>query len=86
MARAIWAWSATDVYGHEAYLNPQPLDYTPPVGDGLWVQTQQGDGGRAMFPNWGKTRICKEGGDAAFITYDVAYAAKAALKELNNCA
>ncbi len=57
VARAVWAWSATDVYGHEAYLNPQPIDYTPPVGDGLWVQTQPGDGGRAMFPRWGNVRL-----------------------------
>ena len=41
-----------------------------------------------LFLGWdlSEDEICKEGGDAAFITYDVAYAAKAALKELNNCA
>jgi hypothetical protein len=55
VANAIWEWSKTDPAGHEAYLNPLPADYNPPVGPGLWQPTPP-QYLQAMFPYWGKVR------------------------------
>ncbi len=55
VAEAVFAYSATDPYGHEMYLNPRPSDYVPPVGPGLWKQTAP-DNASAMFPYWGNVR------------------------------
>ncbi|MFQ5448882.1 MAG: phosphatase PAP2 family protein [Saprospiraceae bacterium] len=55
VADAIWEWSKTDPFGHNAYLFPRPDTYTPPEGPGLWAPTspQFED---ALFPFWGKVR------------------------------
>jgi hypothetical protein len=55
VAEAIIAYEKTDVAGYEAYKNPQPTDYTPPVGNFLWKPTPP-DFSKAMFPYWGKVR------------------------------
>lgn len=55
VAAAIYAWEQSDQVGHNAFLDPQPISYTPPVGPGLWTPTPP-DNGRAMFPQWGQVR------------------------------
>lgn len=55
VANAVFDWSKTDKFGHEAYLNPRPLGYTPPQGPGLW-QASAPDYRRALFPFWGRVR------------------------------
>lgn len=66
IASAVFDFSKTDTYGHEAYLNPRPADYVPPVtgpnGEPLWQPTFP-DYTRALFPYWGKVRTfaMKEG-------------------------
>ncbi len=55
VAIAIYEWEKQDYAGHNAFLNPQPNDYQPPVGPGLWQPTWS-DYGAAMFPFWGEVR------------------------------
>jgi PAP2 superfamily protein len=55
VADAVWEWSKTDQFGHNAYLFPRPATYVPPVGPGLWTATPP-DFKSALFPNWGKVR------------------------------
>lgn len=59
VAKAVIDWSRTDVVGHEAYKNPHPADYVPPVtgpnGEKLWQPTYP-DFTRGLFPSWGKVR------------------------------
>ena len=55
VAEAVFNWSNTDVAGHNAYLNPRPSSYTPPVGPGLWQPTFP-DFTSALFPYWGQVR------------------------------
>lgn len=59
IADAIFDYSATDTYGHEAYLNPRPADYIPPEfgpkGEKLWQPTWP-DYTPALFPYWGNVR------------------------------
>lgn len=59
VAEAVYAYSETDTYGHNAYENPQPASYQPPVtgsnGEKLWQPTFP-DYGQALFPYWGKVR------------------------------
>lgn len=55
VALAVFAWSATDAAGHQAYLNPRPTSYIPPVGSGLWQPTTP-DFTPALFPYWGQVR------------------------------
>lgn len=59
VAEAVYAWSKTDAQGHEAYKNPRPSTYTPPVtganGEKLWQPTYP-DYAPALFPYWGKVR------------------------------
>ncbi|MDX2134205.1 MAG: vanadium-dependent haloperoxidase [Saprospiraceae bacterium] len=52
---AVYDWSATDLVAHNAFLNPRPDTYTPPVGEGLWKPTTP-DFGKALFPYWGNAR------------------------------
>lgn len=35
IAEAVYAWSATDAAGHDAYLDPRPSTYAPPSWPGL---------------------------------------------------
>lgn len=53
VADAVFEWSKADG-GHEAYSRNFPTDYTPPVGEGLWVPTAAG--ARALQPYWGNNR------------------------------
>lgn len=53
VASAIYEWGQRDIKGHNAFLNPQPTNYTPPVGPGLWYDLR---GARALFPYWGEVR------------------------------
>ena len=55
VAEAVFAWSATDQVGHEAYLRPTDPSYVPPRGYGLWQPTFP-DFSRALTPYWGKVR------------------------------
>ncbi|MEY4108640.1 MAG: hypothetical protein RL181_2982 [Bacteroidota bacterium] len=55
VADAVFAWSATDQLGHEAYLRPTDPSYIPPKGYGLWQPTSP-DYSRALTPYWGKVR------------------------------
>lgn len=55
MAKAVCDWETLDVVGHDAFLNPQPPAYVPPVGNGLWQPTAP-DFSRAAFPDMGKSR------------------------------
>lgn len=55
VAAAIYEWEQKDLVGHNAFLNPRPSSYTPPVGPGLWAPTPP-DNGAAMFPYWGQVR------------------------------
>jgi membrane-associated phospholipid phosphatase len=55
VARAIFEWSATDPVGHNAFLNPRPSNYVPPIGAGLWAPTYP-DYSRGLFPYWGTSR------------------------------
>jgi hypothetical protein len=55
VAQAIYDWSATDTEGHLAWQRNHPIDYVPPVGNGLWKPTYP-DFTRALLPNWGKVR------------------------------
>jgi hypothetical protein len=52
ISNAIYDWSKSDG-GDQAYLNPFPLTYTPPVGAGLWVPLP---GQLALLPYWGNNR------------------------------
>jgi hypothetical protein len=64
---AVYEWSATDLVLHNGFLNPQPVNYAPPVGPGKWQPTYP-DFSRAMFPYWGKGRMfaMKEGDKLAY--------------------
>lgn len=53
IAIAVYQWENTDEFGHDAFLNPQPNNYTPPTGPGKWFDLH---GARGMFPYWGKVR------------------------------
>ncbi|MBK6996033.1 MAG: vanadium-dependent haloperoxidase [Lewinellaceae bacterium] len=55
MAAAVYIWEQSDFKGHNAFLNPQPVSYTPPQGPGLWEPTPP-DYNRGMFPYWGEVR------------------------------
>ncbi len=55
VAKAVADWETLDVVGHEAFLNPAPQNYVPPVGLGLWQPTAP-DFSRAAFPEFGKSR------------------------------
>jgi hypothetical protein len=55
IADAVYGWSTTDGAGHNAYLNPRPSTYTPPIGPGLWSPTKP-DFTPALFPYWGQVR------------------------------
>jgi hypothetical protein len=59
VADAIYIWSLTDG-GHQGYTRNFPADFTPPVGDGLWMPTPQSNGSSdrlpALQPYWGQNR------------------------------
>lgn len=53
MANAIIAYAETDLEGSSQSRDAIPSSYFPPLGEGLWVPTDQIG---AMFPYWGKVR------------------------------
>ncbi|MCC6459569.1 MAG: vanadium-dependent haloperoxidase [Saprospiraceae bacterium] len=58
VAEAVWQWSTTDSYGHDAFKDPfgnydWQANYKKP---GDWVATTPGPG-KGMFPYWGKVRV-----------------------------
>jgi hypothetical protein len=55
VASAVYEWEKTDVVGHNAFLDPQPISYIPPAGPGLWQPTFP-DYSAAVFPQWGQVR------------------------------
>lgn len=59
VADAVFQFSASDPYGHEAFKNPFPSSYVPPkigsAGEKLWQPTFP-DFTPALFPYWGKVR------------------------------
>jgi membrane-associated phospholipid phosphatase len=66
VANVVYQWSISDTYGHNAYLDPRPASYIPPVGPGLWQPTFP-DFSPGLFPFWGKVRsfAMKEGDKVA---------------------
>lgn len=57
VGKAMWDWSTTDFYGHDAFINPfanydWAQNYKKP---GDWVPTVPGPP-QPMFPHWGKVR------------------------------
>lgn len=55
VAQAIYDWSTSDTWGHEAYLKNTDPNYYPPSGIGLWQPTYP-DYLPALLPHWGKVR------------------------------
>jgi len=54
VAQQVIAYALTDSEAEEQILEPQPLSYEPPVGEGFW--TYSADEERALFPYWGSVR------------------------------
>ena len=54
VARKVIEYSQTDLEAEQQILEPQPLSYEPPVGDGFW--TYSDDPERALFPYWESVR------------------------------
>lgn len=52
VADQVIAYSLQDDAAEEQILDPQPLSYEPPTGEGFW--TYSADPERALFPYWGK--------------------------------
>lgn len=55
VAEMVYTWSATDQWGHEAYLHNTDPGYVPPSGTGKWQPTFP-DYQPALLPHWGKVR------------------------------
>jgi len=55
VAAAIWRFSSTDAVGHNAHLNPFPVQNNP-QNTCDWVATDPQVSLRGMFPEWGKVR------------------------------
>jgi len=53
VAQRIIEYSETDEAGEEQVKDPTPEDYVAPVGDGLWVASEDED---AWFPYWREVR------------------------------
>ena len=54
IAEQVIAYSQTDVQAESQILEPQPLSYEPPIGEGFW--TYSADQERALFPYWESVR------------------------------
>lgn len=55
VAAAFVRFAKTDVEAEKQIVDPQPVSYKSPVGEGLWEPTAP-DRSRALFPHWGRTR------------------------------
>lgn len=54
VAQQVITYSQTDVAAEAQILEPQPLSYEPPTGEGFW--TYSADPERALFPYWESVR------------------------------
>ena len=54
ISEAVIAFSQTDENAESQVLDPQPLSYEPPTGDGFW--TYSADPERALYPYWESVR------------------------------
>ncbi|MCB0668450.1 MAG: vanadium-dependent haloperoxidase [Saprospiraceae bacterium] len=54
VADQIIAYSKTDEAAENQILDPQPVSYVPPVGDGFWTFSAEPE--RALFPFWKDVR------------------------------
>ena len=54
VAEKVIEYSQTDEEAEQQILEPQPLSYEPPVGDGFWTYSAEPE--RALFPYWGSVR------------------------------
>jgi len=54
IANQVIAYSQTDEDGESQILEPQPLSYEPPTGEGIWTYSAEPE--RALFPYWGSVR------------------------------
>lgn len=54
VAQQVIAYATSDTEAEQQILEPQPLSYEPPVGDGFW--TYSADEERGLFPYWGSVR------------------------------
>ncbi len=54
IAEQVIAYSQTDVQAETQIIEPQPLSYEPPIGEGFW--TYSADQERALFPYWESVR------------------------------
>jgi Domain of unknown function DUF11/Secretion system C-terminal sorting domain/PAP2 superfamily/HYR domain len=55
VAQAVWNWLETDLVVKNGWLNAQPANYLPPIGQGLWQPTAP-DFSKAVFPFYGNAR------------------------------
>lgn len=62
VAQQIIAYATTDIEAEQQLLEPQPLSYEPPIGEGFW--TYSADEERALFPYWGSVRTFVISSDA----------------------
>ncbi len=54
VANQVIAYSQTDTEAEAQILQPQPLSYEPPTGDGYWTYSAEQE--RALFPYWASVR------------------------------
>ena len=54
VANQVIRYSQTDDEAEAQILEPQPLSYEPPTGDGYWTYSAEQE--RALFPYWGSVR------------------------------
>ncbi len=54
VANQIIKYAQTDDSAEEQILDPQPISYVPPTGDGYWTFSAEPE--RALFPYWGNVR------------------------------
>ncbi|MEM6379648.1 MAG: hypothetical protein AAF705_15705, partial [Bacteroidota bacterium] len=54
VAAQVIAYSQTDTEAEQQILEPQPLSYEPPTGEGYWTYSAEQE--RALFPYWEKVR------------------------------
>ena len=54
VANQVIAFSQTDLAAEAQILDPQPISYEPPTGEGFW--TYSADPERALFPYWENVR------------------------------
>jgi len=71
VARQVIRYSQTDEEAEAQILEPQPLSYEPPTGDGYW--TYSADPERALFPYWGKVRTFAISSDETSSVAPLAY-------------